>query len=106
MIKDNHLLDNFELTSISLVLREIVQIEITLDVSNNGIFNVSAMKKINKSRNKKIQIRNDQNRLSEEEIQNMIKDTELYHEEYNLQHERIVATYLLESNIIKTFYER
>ncbi|CAF3649771.1 unnamed protein product [Rotaria sp. Silwood1] len=96
MTKDNHLLGNFEMTGISSAPRGVPQIEVTFDIGFDGILNVSAVEK-STGREKNIEIRNDQNRLSQEEIQSMIIDAEKYKQEDELQHERIVAKNSLES---------
>ncbi|CAF2945647.1 unnamed protein product [Rotaria sp. Silwood2] len=96
MTKDNHLLGNFELTGIPPAPRAVSKIEVTFDVGYDGILNVSAVEK-STNREKKIQIQHDQNRLSQEEIQCMINDAEIYKKDDDLQHERIVAKNALES---------
>ncbi|CAF3762763.1 unnamed protein product [Rotaria sp. Silwood1] len=68
MTKDNHLLGNFELTGIPPAPRGVPQIEVTFDIDSNGVLHVSAVEK-STGNEKKIQIRNDQNRLSSEEIE-------------------------------------
>ncbi|CAF4577444.1 unnamed protein product, partial [Rotaria sp. Silwood2] len=94
--KDNHLLGNFEMTGIPPAPRGVPQIEVTFDIGFDGILNVSAVEK-STGREKKIEIRNDQNRLSQEEIQSMVIDAEKYKQEDELQHERIIAKNSLES---------
>ncbi|CAF3511656.1 unnamed protein product [Rotaria socialis] len=96
MTKDNHLLGNFEMTGIPPAPRGVPQIEVTFDIGFDGILNVSAVEK-STGREKKIEIRNDQNRLSQEQIQSMLSDAEKYKQEDELQHERIVAKNALES---------
>ena len=96
MTKDNHSLGNFQLTSIPLARRGVPKIEVTFDVGYDGILNVSAIEK-STNQERKIQIRNDQNRLSQEEIQHMINDAEMYKKEDELQHQRIIAKNSLES---------
>ncbi|GAB5364093.1 hypothetical protein AAMO2058_000939600 [Amorphochlora amoebiformis] len=70
--KDNHLLGRFTLEGIPLAPRGVPQIEVKFDIDANGILNVSAMdKKTQKSQS--IKITNDAGRLSQEQIDEMIK---------------------------------
>ncbi|CAF4801294.1 unnamed protein product, partial [Rotaria sp. Silwood2] len=96
MAKDNHLLENFILTGIPPVPRGVPQIEVTFDIDSNGVLHVSAVEK-SSGNEKKIQIRNDQNRLSSEEIEHMVEDAEKYKKEDQAQQERILARNSLES---------
>ncbi|CAF1624554.1 unnamed protein product [Rotaria sordida] len=96
MTKDNHLLGNFELTKIPPAPRGVPKIEVTFDIDANGILNVSAVEK-SSGQEKKITIKNDNSRLSKEEIEKMISDAEIYINEDKIQRERISAKNLLES---------
>jgi len=75
MTKDNHLLGKFELTGIPPAPRGVPQIEVSFEIDVNGIMNVAAE---DKGTNKKesITITNDKGRLSEEDIQRMVKEAE------------------------------
>ena len=95
MTKDNHLLGNFDLTGIPPAPRGTPQIEVTFEIDANGILQVSAKDKGTGSENK-ITITNDNNRLSEEEIEKMIKDAEIFAEEDKLLKERTDARNELE----------
>lgn len=64
MTKDNHLLGNFELSSIPPAPRGVPKIEVTFDIDANGILNVSACDKSG-GNEKKITIKNDANRLTQ-----------------------------------------
>merc|ERR1712057_101065 len=75
MTKDNHLLGKFELTSIPPAPRGVPQIEVTFEIDANGILNVGAEDK-GTGKSEKITITNDKGRLSEEEIEKMIRDAE------------------------------
>ncbi|CAF2869999.1 unnamed protein product [Rotaria sp. Silwood2] len=96
ILKDNHLLGHFELTGIPPAPCGVSNIEVIFDVGYDGILNVSTIEK-STSREKKIQIRHDQNRLLQEEIQDMVEDAEKYKKEDGLIHERMVAKKSLES---------
>ena len=80
LTKDNNLLGTFELTGIPPAPRGTPQIEVSFDVNADGILNVSALEK--SSGNKKdITITNDKGRLSQEQIDEMISNSEKYKEE-------------------------
>jgi len=96
MTKDNHLLGKFDLTGIPPAPRGIPQIEVTFEIDANGILQVSAEDKGTGNR-EKIVITNDQNRLTPEDIERMIKDAETYAEEDKKQKERVEAKTELES---------
>lgn len=72
MTKDNHLLGKFDLTGIPPAPRGMPQIEVTFEIDANGILQVSAEDK-GTGNKEKITITNDQNRLSPEDIERMIK---------------------------------
>ena len=80
MTKDNHLLGKFDLTGISPAPRGIPQIEVTFQIDANGILEVSAEDKASGKR-EKIVIKNDDNRLSQEQIEKMIKEAEKFADE-------------------------
>ncbi|XP_076065914.1 heat shock 70 kDa protein cognate 4-like [Oratosquilla oratoria] len=96
MTKDNNLLGKFELTGIPPAPRGVPQIEVTFDVDANGILNVSATDK-STSKTNKITITNDKGRLSKEEIDRMVNESEQYKEEDEKQRQRIEVKNRLES---------
>merc|ERR1712084_86349 len=96
MTKDNHLLGQFELTGIPPAPRGVPQIEVTFEVDANGILQVSAEDK-GTGKKEQITITAEKGRLSEEEIERMVKEAELYAEEDKLVKERIDARNGLES---------
>merc|ERR1712002_562467 len=75
MTKDNHLLGKFDLNGIPPAPRGVPQIEVTFEIDVNGILRVSAEDK-GTGKKEKITITNDQNRLSPEEIERLIKEAE------------------------------
>ncbi|XP_010765741.1 heat shock 70 kDa protein-like [Notothenia coriiceps] len=96
MTKDNNLLGKFELTGIPPAPRGVPQVEVTFDIDANGILNVSAVDKSTGKENK-ITITNDKGRLSKEDIERMVQDSEKYKAEDDMQRERVAAKNSLES---------
>ncbi|XP_014204550.1 heat shock 70 kDa protein cognate 3 isoform X2 [Copidosoma floridanum] len=96
MTKDNHLLGKFDLTGIPPAPRGIPQIEVTFEIDANGILQVSAEDKGTGNR-EKIVITNDQNRLTPEDIERMIKDAEKFADEDKKLKKRVEARNELES---------
>ena len=79
MAADNITLGRFQLTGIAPAPRGIPQIEVTFDIDANGIVNVSA-KDLGTGKEQKITITSSTN-LSEEEINQKVKEAEAYAEE-------------------------
>ena len=77
---DNNLLGTFDLTGIPPAPRGVPQIEVTFDVNADGIMNVSALEK-STGNVKKITIKNENGRLSQEEINKMINNAEKFKEQ-------------------------
>ena len=75
MVKDNNQLGQFQLDGIPSLPRGQPQIEVTFELDVNGILTVSATEKSSGQENE-ITIKNDRNRLSEEEIQKLVKEAE------------------------------
>ena len=96
MTKDNHLLGKFELTGIPPAPRGVPQIEVTFEVDANGILQVSAEDK-GTGKSEKITITAEKGRLSEEEIERMVREAEQYADEDKKVKERIDARNGLES---------
>ncbi|XP_068224636.1 endoplasmic reticulum chaperone BiP-like [Palaemon carinicauda] len=96
MTKDNHILGTFDLTGIPPAPRGVPQIEVTFEVDANGILQVSAEDK-GTGKKEKITITNDQNRLSKEDIDKMIKDAEIFADEDKKLKERVESRNELES---------
>jgi len=96
MTKDNHLLGQFELGGIPPAPRGVPQIEVTFEVDANGILQVSAEDK-GTGKKEQITITAEKGRLSEEEIERMVKEAELYAEEDKKVKDRIDARNGLES---------
>merc|ERR1739844_618850 len=84
MTKDNHVLGKFDLTGIPPAPRGVPQIEVTFEIDANGILQVSAEDKATGNK-EKITITNDQNRLTPEDIERMIKDAEQFAEKEKIE---------------------
>merc|ERR1719355_52873 len=80
MTKDNHKLDQFDVTGIAPAPRGVPQIEVTFEIDSNGILVVGAEDK-GTGNSEKITITNDKGRLTEEQIEKMIKEAEEFAEE-------------------------
>ena len=80
LTKDNNLLGTFELSGIPPAPRGTPQIEVSFDVNADGILNVSALDK-SSGNTKKITITNDKERLTQEQIDEMISNSEKYKDE-------------------------
>lgn len=96
MTKDNHLLGKFELSGIPPAPRGVPQIEVTFEVDANGILQVSAQDK-GTGKSEKITITAEKGRLSEEEIERMVREAEEFADEDKKVKDRIDARNGLES---------
>lgn len=96
MTKDNNLLGKFSLDDIPPMPRGMPQIEVTFDIDANGILNVSAVEK-SKGKENKITITNDTSRLSQDEIERMVADSEKYKAEDDVNTNRVEAKKRLEN---------
>jgi len=90
MTKDNHQLGKFDMTGIAPAPRGVPQIEVTFEIDSNGILNVGAEDK-GTGKSESITITNDKGRLTEEQIERMIKEAEEFAEEDKLIKERVDA---------------
>jgi len=96
MTRDNNLLGKFELSGIPPMPRGKPQIEVTYDIDANGILQVNAVDKTTGKSNK-ITITNDKGRLSQEQIDKMVKDAEKFKTEDDSQKLRVEAKNHLEN---------
>merc|ERR1712060_377571 len=78
--KDNNILGKFDMTGIPPAPRGVPQIEVSFDLSANGILSVNAKDKKG-SASGKITIESQKGRLSEDEINKIVADAEKYKEE-------------------------
>ena len=96
MTKDNRLLGKFELTGIPPAPRGVPQIDVTFDVDENSILQVTAQDKSSGKR-EEITITNDKGRLSEEEIKRMVREAAEFEDEDRKLREKVEARNSLES---------
>jgi len=96
MTKDNHVLGKFDLTGIPPAPRGVPQIEVTFEIDVNGILKVTAEDKGTGNKNN-IVINSNTNRLSPDEIDRMIKDSERFADEDKKVKDRVDAKNELES---------
>jgi len=96
MTKDNHMLGKFELTGIPPAPRGVPQIEVSFEIDANGILQVSAADK-GTGKAEKITITADKGRLSQEEIERMVREAEEFADEDKKVKERIDSRNGLES---------
>ena len=94
--KDNNSLGKFDLTSIPPAPRGVPQIEVTFDIDANGILNVSAKDKATNKINQ-ITITNNKGRLSEADIDRMVKDAEKFKAEDEAASKKVEAKNGLEN---------
>jgi L1 cell adhesion molecule like protein len=96
LTRDNNSLGKFQLDGIPPMPRGVPQIEVTFDIDANGILNVSAAEK-STGKSQKITITNDKGRLSREEVERLVAESEKYAEEDKKVMERVEAKNDLES---------
>lgn len=93
---DCNLLGSFELTNIPKAPRGVPKIVVTFDVNTDGILNVTA-KDETTGNFKNITITNEKGRLSQDEIDRMVKEAEAHAEDDRKNKERIEAKNDLEN---------
>jgi len=98
MTKDNHKLGQFDLNGIPPAPRGTPQIEVTFEVDANGILNVQAEDK-GTGKKEKITITAEKGRLSQEEIDRMVKEAEEFADADKAVRAKIDAKNQLESYI-------
>lgn len=96
--KDNNKLGTFELTGIQPAPRGVPQIEVSFDMNTDGILEVTAEDKAS-GRKSNITITNDSGRLSQSQIDDMVKNAEKFRQEDEAIAKRIEAKNQLESAI-------
>jgi len=101
LTKDNNELGNFKLEGIPPSRRGIPQIEVSFDVDANGIMNIEAKDK-GSGNVQNLTIKNDKGRLSSEDIERLVRESEKYKEEDNLQKEKIESKNKLDSLVYQT----
>ncbi|XP_057803507.1 luminal-binding protein 5-like [Salvia miltiorrhiza] len=98
LTKDCRELGRFELSGIPPAPRGVPQIEVTFEVDVNSIVHVTAEDKAGK-KSESITITNEKGRLSEDEIEDKIKEAEEFAEEDRKVRERVEAKNRLETYI-------
>ena len=101
MFKDNNLLGNFLLEGIPPAPRGVPQIEVSFDIDANGILNVSAVEK-GTGKSKDITIKNDANRLTQEDIDRMVKEAEQFKDDDEKVKEKINSINNFEAMLYQT----
>lgn len=96
LTKQNNLLGTFNLTGIAPAPRGVPQIAVSFDVDANGIITVSAEDKAS-SRSEKISIKNDNNRLSKNDVERMVMEAEKFKDEDTKERARIESRQTLEA---------
>ncbi len=100
MASQNRPLGRFDLVGLPAAPRGVPQIEVTFDIDANGIVHVSA-KDLGTGKEQKIRIESSSG-LSEEEIEKMVKDSELHAEEDRKEREKVEVTNEADSLIYST----
>ncbi|XP_021855337.1 luminal-binding protein 4 [Spinacia oleracea] len=98
LTKDCRELGRFQLSGIPPAPRGVPQIEVTFEVDANGILHVTAEDKAAKNK-QTITITNDKGRLSQEEIDRMVKEAEEFAEEDKKVRDKVDSRNKLESYI-------
>lgn len=96
MTKDNHQLGQFDLNNIPPAPRGTPQIDVTFEIDANGILNVAAEDKSTGNK-EQITITNDKGRLSQEEIDRMVKEAEEFAEADKAMKEKVNSRNELET---------
>merc|ERR1719333_936113 len=94
--KDNNILGKFDMTGIPPAPRGVPQIEVSFDLSANGILSVSAKDKKGSAAGK-ITIESQKGRLSEDEINRIVEEAERYKEEDSAMKKKVEAKNNLEN---------
>ncbi|CAM8965830.1 unnamed protein product [Rhodiola kirilowii] len=98
LTKDCRELGRFDLTGIPPAPRGVPQIEVTFEIDKDGILHVTAEDKAGK-KSQSIIIKNEKGRLTEEEIERMVKEAEEFAEEDKRIKEKIDARNRLETYV-------
>ncbi|GAX14233.1 heat shock 70kDa protein 5 [Fistulifera solaris] len=96
MTKSNRLLGQFELGGIPPAPRGVPQIEVSFDVDANGILSISAADK-GTGKSETLTITSEKGRLSEEEIERMVKEAEEFAEQDEAERAKVQARNELEA---------
>jgi len=100
LTKDNHLLGLFDMTDLPPAPRGQINVRVTFKVDANGMLEVTAVNLATKS-TKKITITPEDGRLSEKDIDDMVKEAERFAEADKREADRIEARNNLESHLYR-----
>lgn len=98
LTKDNHNLGKFDLNGIPPAPRGTAQIEVTFEVDESSILTVTAHEK-GTGKKENITITNDKGRLTQEEIERLIKESEKFAEEDKAIKEKLDAKHQLDNYV-------
>lgn len=98
MVRDNHLLGEFQLTGIPPMPRGVPQIEVTYELDANGILTVSAVEK-SSGKKEQITITNTSSNLSRDDIDRMVSEAEKFKDEDEENRKRVESKNKLDSVI-------
>lgn len=98
LVKDNHNLGKFDMNGIPPAPRGTPQIEVTFEIDENSIMTVSANEK-GTGKTETITITNDKGRLSKEEIDRMVEESEKFAEQDKAIKEKLDAKHQLDNYI-------
>jgi len=96
MTKSNRILGQFELSNIPPAPRGVPQIEVSFDVDANGILSISASDK-GTGRSQSLTITSEKGRLSDDEIDRMVREAEEFAEQDNAEKDNVEARNQLEA---------
>ena len=94
----NNLLGTFELTNLPLMPRGVPKINVKFDVDANGIMNVTAIEE-STGKSNHITIKNDKDRFTAAQLEQMIKDAEKFKDDDRKMKERLESKNDLENYI-------
>ena len=100
MTKDNNKLGTFELQGIPPAPRGVPKIEVSFDLDQNGILQVTAHDQ-GSGRKNEIRITNDSSRLSPADVERMVAEAEKYKQEDEQQRERVTGRNNLENSVFR-----
>jgi len=106
--KDNNMLGRFDLTGITAAPRGVPQIEVSFDLDANSILSVSAEEKLKNGSSgakKDIRIEQQTGRLSDEELERIIKEAEKHAEEDKAHAEQVQAKNSFENVCYQTLQQ-
>merc|ERR1719499_1878519 len=106
--KDNNMLGRFDLTGITPAPRGVPQIEVSFDLDANSILSVSAEEKLKNGSSgvkKDIRIEQQTGRLSDVEIESILKEAEKHAEEDKARAERVQAKNSFENVCYQTLQQ-